>query len=462
MSFKTTARATPALSGAYRTVWRWHFYAGVMVMPFLLLLTLTGGLYLFKDEIDRLVYRQMLTVPVSIQQVSPQDWVRAAEVAAAGRVVNVRIPSSKMEAVRLRVDTPDGISKTVFVNPYTGSVTGMTAYGGVTETIKQLHSLSLFGGKAGAALNILVEVVAGWAIILCATGLYLWWPRQRQGAVFTLRRTDVERRPFWRDVHALTGFYTAGVIIFLAVTGMPWSAVWGDRFMGLMRESGLGRPPAPSTSTQWSKAPAHHAPQGMGWTMEHTELPLAHNAANPSFDRVFDTARSHQVATPFVVNIPADAHKAWSVATQPDTVESTRILYVDAGNGAVMADVGYKDFGIMAKGMEWGIMVHQGQQYGWLNRILMLAGCVGVWVLGVTGTIMWWKRRPPSLTRRRLGAPPTDSRVRAPVRYGALAAIVMPLAILYPLTGASLLVALLIDKAVIQLLRRSKPVSVNL
>ena len=40
-------------AAAYRLVWRWHFYAGVVVMPFLLLLALTGGLYLFKDEIDR-------------------------------------------------------------------------------------------------------------------------------------------------------------------------------------------------------------------------------------------------------------------------------------------------------------------------------------------------------------------------------------------------------------------------
>lgn len=30
------------LSGAYRAVWRWHFYAGVFVMPVLMLLALTG------------------------------------------------------------------------------------------------------------------------------------------------------------------------------------------------------------------------------------------------------------------------------------------------------------------------------------------------------------------------------------------------------------------------------------
>lgn len=50
----------PALSGAYRAVWRWHFYAGLLVLPFLMLMALTGGLYLFKAEIDDAVYRLSL------------------------------------------------------------------------------------------------------------------------------------------------------------------------------------------------------------------------------------------------------------------------------------------------------------------------------------------------------------------------------------------------------------------
>ena len=49
--------ARPPMSGAYRAVWRWHFYAGLLVLPVLCLMALTGGLYLFKDEIDAAVYR---------------------------------------------------------------------------------------------------------------------------------------------------------------------------------------------------------------------------------------------------------------------------------------------------------------------------------------------------------------------------------------------------------------------
>lgn len=461
MSFKNAAGTSPPLSGVYRTVWRWHFYAGVIVMPFLLLLTLTGGLYLFKDEIDRLAYSQMLNVPVRAQHARPQQWSEAASNAAQGRVANLLIPASPTEAVRLRVDRPDGHQRTVFVNPYTAEVTGITTYGGVTETIRKLHSLSLFGAKLEMALNILVEIVAGWAIILCATGLYLWWPRKRQGAVFSLRETDARRRPFWRDLHAVTGFYTAGVIIFLAVTGMPWSAIWGDRFMGMMRDTQLGRPPAPA-SQPWLKEEPHHAPEGQGWTMEHTVLPLdeSHSlhTARPSLERVGQTVRASDMARPFLINIPKDSRNSWTVSTQPQKVEDTRILYIDATSGAVKADVTYGDFGIMAKGMEWGIMVHKGIQYGWINRTLMLGGCIGVWLLAISGTIMWWKRRPPRLSPPSLGAPSP----KRPPQPWAVLAIVLPLAILYPLTGISLLVALLIDRIVLRRVRSKRPVSVNL
>ena len=36
----------------YRAIWRWHFFAGLLVIPFMLNLAITGSLYLFKDEIN--------------------------------------------------------------------------------------------------------------------------------------------------------------------------------------------------------------------------------------------------------------------------------------------------------------------------------------------------------------------------------------------------------------------------
>lgn len=442
------------LSDAYRAVWRWHFYAGVFVMPVLMLLALTGGLYLFKDEIDGFLYRDMIRVPAVKTQAAPDAWVAsAAQAAGGGRVANLVMPARDDQAIRLRVDRPDGVQKTVFVDPHTGRATGVIPAGGFMELVKKTHSLTLLGRP----FNILVEIVAGWTIILFATGLYLWWPRGRGVATFAPQTIDSRRRPFWRDLHALTGFYVGGVVLFLAVTGMPWSAVWGDKVMGAVKETGLGRPPAPVAGA-WQRAQHHDAPVGAGWTMEGMVMTHDHagHGGHGGLAQVLRVADQASLASPYTVNIPKADDTAYTLTTQATRVQDSRSLYVDAASGRLLGDIGYDQFGVGAKAIEFGIYTHQGTQFGQANRIVMLLGCIGVWLLAISGLVMWWKRRPPNLSRRRLGAPPAPPGPRA---RAAVLGIVLPLAILYPLTGLSLIAAVLLDRALRPMIRRGPAAS---
>lgn len=433
----TRQRQQTELSGAWRAVWRWHFYAGVLVLPFLMLMALTGGLYLFKAEIDGVAYHRMARVAPAEQRLPADRWVAAAETRTGGEATSFVVPAGPDEAVRVNVDLPDGARRTVFVNPHDGRVTGVTAFGGVMELVKGLHSLSIVGGWA----NYLVEIVAGWALVLVATGLFLWWPRGRDVGVLTIRSRG-RGRPFWRDLHAVTGAWAAAVVAVLVVTGMPWSAVWGDRVIGYVKDHGLGRPAPPAAEPAFVHAGHGDAPAGVGWTMEGMVLPGG-PALPRNLSAVVASADRAGLPRPYVVSLPS-GDAAATAANEPPRVEDTRILYLDPHSGRVRADVRYDQFGPGAKAFEWGIAVHQGTQYGWLNRYLMLGGCIAIWVLAISGLVMWWKRRPPKLGARRLGAPvaPSGGRVRA-----AVLGIVLPLAVLYPLTGLSLVVALLLDRA---------------
>lgn len=67
---KEASRAKPI----YFMTWRWHFYAGLFVIPFMLMLSVTGLVMLFDDEIELARYEATLKVvpqehkvPVSIQ-----------------------------------------------------------------------------------------------------------------------------------------------------------------------------------------------------------------------------------------------------------------------------------------------------------------------------------------------------------------------------------------------------------
>lgn len=455
-SLKTTS--THSLSEAYRVVWRWHFYAGFFVLPVLMLLAFTGALYLFKPEIEQAAYGHMTKVAPQAQWLPPEQWTRSAEASTPGRATSVLVPERADQAVQINVRSSEG-DRTVFVDPYRAQVLGSIQGDGIMGTIKGLHSLSLLGRP----FNILIEIVAGWAIILVATGFYLWWPRKRDVAHVIMRASSPKRRPFWRDLHAVTGLYAGGVIVFLAVTGMPWSAVWGDRVLNIMRESGLGRPPAPAAASPWAHAAPHDRPAGTGWTMEGVVLQLPDPAQdhsshqghgpdetpNPSspLATVIKVAEAHAMARPYNVSIPSDPALAFTVSHAAQRAQDARSLYVDAGPGVVKADLRWDQFGIGAKAFEWGIAVHQGHQYGWINRTIMLAGCIAIWLLGISGMIMWWKRRPK---RASLGAPYAPPGLAA---RSAVLGIVLPLAIFYPLTGLSLIAAIMVERAFIGLSR---------
>ena len=439
-SDKIGASAPPPapMSGAYRAVWRWHFYAGLLVLPFLMLMALTGGVYLFKAEIDDWETRAVARVEAGPVASAPADWVAAATTAVPGRAATVLVPERTDRAVQVTVETADGARRVVFVDRKDGRVTGDRAEGGISETVKRLHSLTI----AGPGMNLIVEVVAGWAMILVATGLFLWWPRRREAGVLTVKARG--GRPLWRDLHAVTGLYAGGVIFFLAFTGMPWSAVWGDGVMGAVRDAGFGRPAAPKPA-EWTRAGHGDHAESAGWTLERAAMTAPQTSLDLS--GVVAAAETAGLARPYLISLPASPDRAVTAAVQNSRAEDARVLYLDR-SGGIIRDVTWGEFGVGAQAFEWGIAVHEGRQYGQINRWVMLSACVATWVLSISALIMWWKRRP----KGRLGAPtaPPGPRLRA-----AVLGIVIPFCIVYPLTGLSLLAALAVDRVWTQARRRA-------
>jgi uncharacterized iron-regulated membrane protein len=93
----------------------------------------------------------------------------------------------------------------------------------------------------------------------------------------------------------------------------------------------------------------------------------------------------------------------------------------------------------------YGIAAHEGALFGLANQLLGTVTALLLITLAVSGTVLWWRRRPVGL----LGAPIPLSRPRfGPVLIGA----VVVLGVLMPFFGVSLMVVLLVERFV---LRRS-------
>jgi uncharacterized iron-regulated membrane protein len=439
-------------SSLYAAVWRWHFIAGLLVLPVLVMMAITGGAYLFQPELDHSAYHRLEDVPVRAAPLAPPSAViQKVEAALQGRVLLLTPSSRPDRSARLLVRVASGETLTAFADPYDGHFIGATAFGGVMQLVRKIHSLQKFGFWA----SCLIEIVAGWAIVLVGTGVFLWWPRGgTKGGVVSVRGSP-SRRVFWRDLHAVTGAFAGAVILFLAVTGMPWSMFWGAHVQQWATAANLYEPPAPAKVTpDWQMSATMpgmpHAPHGtdpavraqMPWAMETMTMPMS--AGMPGMgpigvDRAAAIFRGLGLAPSASISLPDGPDGAYVANWRPNRVEDTRVVYLDQFSGRVLGDIGFKDWGPAAKAIEWGIAVHQGQEYGPLNRSLMLAGCITVVLLAVSSITMWWKRRPKGT----LGVPPAPADVRS---ARGLVAILVVVGIIYPLVGVTLIGALMVDQ----------------
>ncbi|MFP3542425.1 PepSY domain-containing protein [Rhizobium sp. SIMBA_035] len=445
-SITSTETVESAVSGVslYRAIWRWHFFAGLLAVPFMLNLAITGSLYLFKDEINGTVFAYRYDVTPAGQPLSPQALSDIAAASVPGSIATTyRDPATPERSAIVTVAAGDQ-STLVFVNPYDGKVLDKV---GTTEefntVVKHIHSLAYFGGAA----NRLVEIAGGFAMVLVLTGIYLWWPRRQTGGVVSVRGTP-SRRVFWRDLHAVTGAFAGLLIFFLAATGMPWSGYWGANVQSFLGSHGMGYPAQLWDDVPKSAKVTEDILPKVGWTVEKAPVPLSDIAAAQSkppigLDRAVEIAKAAGMTPGFDMAIPSTEAGVYTAAIFPDDLSRERTLHIDQYSGKPLVDISYGAYPFLGKAIEWGINVHQGQEWGRFNQLLMLATCLAIILSCVTAVIMWWKRRPAG----RVGVPPLPPQRSV---YIGLWVIAVIFGIAFPLTGLAILSMIAFDQLVIR------------
>jgi uncharacterized iron-regulated membrane protein len=321
----------------YRAVWRWHFLAGLFSLPFLLNLAVTGALYLFTPEINHILYRSLEEVPARGTPMAASALMQKMAEQMQADVLRITVPAELDKSVEMLIRTPSGESRTAFVDPYDGKLIGTLPEGGVMQIVRKIHSLQYFGFWA----SCLVEIAAGWAIVLALSGIFLWWPRGRSGGVLTLRGTP-KIRTFWRDLHAVTGLFVSSLILFLAVTGMPWSMVWGKYVQDWTTATGLGAPaPPPGAVPDWQlgqqKKGSHHhggaTQANLPWALEKSAPP--ESAAAAPAQAAIDASQALAIITklglkkPFSLALPSGPMGAYTASSRPPRTEEARVVYLD-------------------------------------------------------------------------------------------------------------------------------------
>jgi uncharacterized iron-regulated membrane protein len=430
----------------YATIWRWHFYAGLLVVPFVLLLAMTGAAYLFKPQVERWEERAFQGLPTT-HAVTAQAQVAAALTAFPGaRFASYRLPERHGDAAMIHLDPRDGRTpRDVFVSPQ-GAVLGSIPPGArLMEWAKRIHGQLLLGKRG----SWIVELAASWALVLLLSGLYLWWPRGRGLAGVVWPRFGGGRRLFWRDLHAVTGFWVSGLALVLLVTALPWAGVWGSAFKAARTEMGWVKGPQDWTLGGEAPAPggdahAGHAAHG-GAAMARSMSMTATGAPQAGLDMIVAKAEAEHLAFPVIVTPPgapgslgATGVMTWTVRSDAQNRPLRTSITYDPATGREIGRDGFADDHVIDRVVGYGIAWHEGQLFGWMNQLIGVLTAIGLIVMAVSGFVLWRRRRPAGM----LGAPPP---ARAPARIGGVVAILLLLAAMLPLLAISLMALCLFE-----------------
>lgn len=460
--------ANPA-TGLYRTVWRWHFYAGLFVVPMVFILALTGAVYLFKPQVERWEERAFQNLPVAAT-VSPDTQVAAALAAFPGaRFHSYRVPEREGDAAMVHLAVPGspagaGGMRDVFVSPAGRVLGALDPERRIMQIAHDVHGQLLLGHRG----SWLVELAASWAIVMIVTGLILWWPRGRGPAGVLWPRLRQGARVAWRDVHAVTGVWVAGLALVLLLTGLPWADVWGSAFKAVRAEFGWvkgaqdwtigGRAPGGDEHAEHDHA-AMMAGMGMAGTgmagMNHAPgaLPDMPGMQHVRLSRIVALARSEHLPFPVLVAPPGAPGRFgkgrgsdWVVRSDTQNRPLRVTITYDAMTGKEKRRETFADSHPIDRVVGYGVAWHEGQLFGWVNQLVGVLTALMLVTLSVSGFVLWRRRKPAD----RLGAPPAPGN-RAIAR---LLPVVALFAVLLPLLGLSLVAIVLFDRLVLPRLPR--------
>lgn len=439
----------------YRAVWRWHFYASLFCMPLVIVLAISGSVYLFKPQLEAWIDRPYDRLTVN-RPASVAEQVRAALAAVPGSTPrSYEIPATEQSAARVIVDQ-HGTAIRVYVHPETLAILHkVPEQQRLMRLVFRIHG-ELMMGNWGSHI---VELAACWTIVMILTGIYLWWPRQKRGwgGVLYPRLFGGSHR-FWRDMHSVVGVWISWFALILLLTGLPWANFWGGYFKKVRWLTGTAVAEQDwSTGSERESGRATSGAAGGGHG-EHGDHDRGNHGGQrgsrvrrmpdlSGFDRVVAAVRPLQLDAPVVVSPPRQPDGAWSAKSMTANRPRRVNLEVDGQTGTLLSRENFADRHWIDRVVGTGIALHEGQLFGWPNQLLGLITAAGLVLMCVSGPILWWRRREPG----KLGAPKP---LAAPRFSWGLLALVIALAIYLPLFGASLVVVLLAERLVLRRIAR--------
>jgi len=431
----------------YPSIHRWHFFAGMFVLPFLLLLSVSGLLMLVTKPIAPLFNNALYEVTPSNQHVSATTMLTNVQAQNPHAKVTLYIaPKSASESAKFSLAASSHAghsqpSKIVFVNPYNANVLGsLDPAQSFYTLVKSFHG-SLFLGNIG---DMLIEIASGLTVLMILSGFYMTWLKAKWRAVKT-----ATQRSYWLRVHTIIGLAVGIPLLVFVLSGLAWTNFWGGQLVQPWGSLSVTRYTAPEAPKQkhvhgaMNQQGVHQVP----WAMEQTPMPVSGNktASEINLDSVIKIAKQQGFKN-FRVHLPQTNTDVWTISATTIAGDITnplaeRTLHLERFSGNILADIPFASYPKLGQAMATFVPFHQGD-LGWWNWLLNVVLVLMIIALLLAGVLMWWKRRPKNKNKL---APPAAH----PNASNFVIALMLIISLFFPLSALALALMILIDWLVI-------------
>ncbi|MXV14610.1 PepSY-associated TM helix domain-containing protein [Hufsiella ginkgonis] len=217
-----------------------HLWLGLSTGVLVFIISISGCLYVFKDEFSEAWYARVLFIdhpgkqplPVSLLQQKAQralgDRYTISAITTYGdpsRTWSFSTYASDPEALTYFGQVKD--VRLAYLDPYTGKVAGIIDYKyDFFMLVKSLHTSLWLRGSIGRPVNSAATLVF---VVMLVSGLALWWPGSTQETAVKQRFTIRWNASFKRvnyDLHSVPGFYALLISLVIALTGAAMTYGW--------------------------------------------------------------------------------------------------------------------------------------------------------------------------------------------------------------------------------------------
>jgi uncharacterized iron-regulated membrane protein len=201
-----------------KAVFQVHLWSGIGFGLYLLIVSVTGSIVVYSNELYRAATRAPIVVAPSGPRLNDDELKAAVTHIYPGyTVVNIGSGQKPDQAVSVTLSGSRGRKDRLF-NPYTGSDLGDSVPLSIhlVSRLLELHD-DLLAGPTGRSVNGFGAVML---IVLALTGIVVWWPGIKNWRRSLVLRRGVGWRRFSWDLHSVIGFWLFAFILLFGLSGV--------------------------------------------------------------------------------------------------------------------------------------------------------------------------------------------------------------------------------------------------